>query len=72
LLFIGQDGRWSNSTTQISLWFTLWVSTYIATFALRWTSGHLIGSITTPSALLALSGLTAPCLARDVPANAQA
>ncbi|MGA8430390.1 MAG: hypothetical protein WB729_11260 [Candidatus Sulfotelmatobacter sp.] len=59
LLFIGQDGRWSNSTTQISLWFTLWVSAYIATFALRWTSGyHLIGSITTPSALLALSGLS--------------
>jgi hypothetical protein len=59
LLFIGQDGRWSNSTTQISLWFTLWVSAYVATFILRWTSSqHFLGSIATPSALLTLSGLS--------------
>lgn len=59
LIFIGQDGRWSNSTTQMTLWFTLWVSAYIATFILRWTSSHhFLGSITTPSTLLALSGLS--------------
>ena len=59
LIFIGQDGRWSNSTTQMTLWFTLWVSAYIATSVLRWTSSHhFVGSITTPSTLLALSGLS--------------
>lgn len=68
LLFIGQDGRWSNSQTQMSLWFTLWVSAYVGTFILRWTSAqhflrwtsaqHFLGSITTPSALLTLSGLS--------------
>ncbi len=59
LLFVGQDGRSSNSKTQISLWFTLWVSAYFATFVLRWTSPqHFLGSISTPSALLALSGIS--------------
>lgn len=59
LLFIGQDGRWSNSKTQISLWFTLWVSAYAAVFVLRWASPqHFLGSISTPSALLALSGIS--------------
>ena len=59
LLFIGQDGRWSNSQTQMSLWFTLWVSVYVGTFILRWASTqHILGSITTPTALLTLSGLS--------------
>ncbi|MGA2740419.1 MAG: hypothetical protein ABSG65_23655 [Bryobacteraceae bacterium] len=59
LLFIGQDGRVSNSTTQVSLWFTLWVSAYVSTFFLRWTSaGGFIGGIGTPTNLLVLSGLS--------------
>ncbi len=59
LLFVGQDGRWSNSKTQISLWFTLWVSAYAATFVLRWASPqHFLGFISTPAALLTLSGIS--------------
>ncbi|HXM43914.1 MAG TPA: hypothetical protein VN924_21955 [Bryobacteraceae bacterium] len=59
LLFIGQDGRVSNSTTQVSLRFTLLVSAYVSTFLLRWTTaGGFLGCIGTPTNLLVLSGLS--------------
>ncbi len=59
LLFRGQDGRLSNSKTQVSLWFILWISAYAATFILRWMGrDHFLGNIATPTNLLALSGLS--------------
>ncbi|MGA3042880.1 MAG: hypothetical protein ABSF54_19045 [Bryobacteraceae bacterium] len=59
LLFIGEDGRYSNSKTQISLWFGLVVVTYVAAFLMRWVHAGLIGHISIPTNLLMLSGLSA-------------
>jgi len=59
LLFIGQDGRVSNSITQMSLWFILLISTYVSAFILRWTdAGGVLGCIGIPMHLAVLSGLS--------------
>jgi len=59
LLFIGEDGRYSNSKTQISLWFGLVIVTYVSAFLMRAVHAGLMGHISIPTNLLMLSGLSA-------------
>jgi uncharacterized membrane protein YbaN (DUF454 family) len=60
-LMIGEDGRYSNSRTQIALWFFVLISTYIAvTVARVWYGGiDFAGGIAIPYNLLFLSGISA-------------
>ena len=58
---IGADGRYSNSKTQVMLWFTTVIAAYIATIALRVVvcGGDYLGFVDIPTNLLVLSGLSA-------------
>jgi hypothetical protein len=56
--FLGDDGRYSNSRVQMTLWFGLVVITYLSAFALRWLHLGFLGSIGIPANLLALTGLS--------------
>jgi hypothetical protein len=58
LLFIGHDNRYSNSKTQVSLWFGVMIVSYITTFVLRWLYTGFLGQIGIPTNLLILSGLS--------------
>lgn len=60
-LIIGLDNRYSNSKTQIVLWFFVVIVTYISLTILRSLSGGLdfVGGIEIPQNLLLLSGLSA-------------
>lgn len=60
-LIIGTDNRYSNSKTQIVLWFFILISTYIASIVLRsWYGGiDFVGGVSIPQNLLLLSGLSA-------------
>jgi hypothetical protein len=59
LLFIGDDNRYSNSKTQLSLWFGVVIVTYVSVFYMRWVHAGMIGHIGIPTNLLVLSGLSA-------------
>jgi hypothetical protein len=58
---IGEDGRYSNSRTQIVLWFFVLISTYIAVTVARIICGgiNFAGGIAIPYNLLFLSGISA-------------
>lgn len=58
---IGEDNRYSNSKFQIALWFSVLISTYIATIFLRTshTRWDFVGGINIPQNLLVLTGLSA-------------
>ncbi len=58
---IGQDGRYSNSKTQIALWFWIVLATYLSTVYLRMcTLGwDFFGSVNIPKNLLLISGMSA-------------
>ena len=58
LLFLGEDGKYSNSKTQMTLWFSLVVVTYVSAFVLRWIHAGFIGNIGIPTNVLALTGLS--------------
>lgn len=60
-LIVGTDIRYSNSKTQIVLWFFILISTYIASIVLRsWYGGiDFVGGVSIPQNLLLLSGLSA-------------
>jgi hypothetical protein len=60
-LVVGMDGRTSNSKSQLAIWFTVVMATYLATLWLRFcVSGNLLlGAITIPNNLLLLSGMSA-------------
>ncbi len=57
LLFIGQDNRYSNSITQVSLWFLVTVTSYLAAFFIKARYG--VFGVGIPTNLLMLSGLSA-------------
>jgi hypothetical protein len=57
-LIVGVDNRYSNSQFQVALWFFVVITSYIATFGLRWMSG-VIGGIDIPQHLLLISGMSA-------------
>jgi hypothetical protein len=60
-LMIGEDGRFSNSKSQIVIWFFILISTYIATTILRVgysQSIDFLGGIIIPQNLLLLSGIS--------------
>jgi hypothetical protein len=58
---IGADRRYSNSKTQLALWFLTVMSAYLATVYLRVEvgDGTLLGFVDIPTNLLAVSGLSA-------------
>lgn len=56
LLFLGEDGRYSNSKSQISLWFGVVICAYLSTFWLRWWHAGFVGHIAIPQNLLLISG----------------
>ncbi|MBA3915647.1 MAG: hypothetical protein H0X25_17675 [Acidobacteriales bacterium] len=60
-LIIGMDNRYSNSKFQVALWFAILIVTYAATFWVRLEYGGwaFLDSITIPTNLLLLSGLSA-------------
>lgn len=60
-LIVGIDERYSNSKTQIVLWFFILISTYIASILLRSLYGGIdfVGGVSIPQNLLLLSGLSA-------------
>jgi biopolymer transport protein ExbD len=60
-LIVGEDNRFSNSKTQIALWFFILIITYIASIVLRFIYGgiNFVGGVSIPQNLLALSGLSA-------------
>ncbi len=58
---VGADHRYSNSKTQLALWFWVVMSTYLATVVFRvWYAGwDFFGAVSIPQNLLVLSGLSA-------------
>lgn len=61
-LINGLDNRYSSSKTQITLWFFILISSYIATNVVRSMYGgglDFVGGVTIPQNLLLLSGLSA-------------
>lgn len=61
VLFIGQDNRYSNSKCQISLWFGVLITSYIAAVFFRawYGGGAFIGNVNIPAHLAEISGLSA-------------
>lgn len=60
-LMIGEDGRFSNSKSQIVIWFFVLISTYVATTSLRVICSESVdffGGIIIPPNLLLLSGIS--------------
>jgi hypothetical protein len=65
-LMIGEDGRFSNSKTQMVVWFFVLISTYITTTVVRVLcsqTADFFGGIAIPQNLLILSGISALTLA---------
>jgi hypothetical protein len=65
-LMIGEDGRFSNSKSQMVIWFFILISTYVTTTVVRvLCSGTVdfVGGISIPQNLLILSGISALTLA---------
>jgi hypothetical protein len=60
-LLIGVDNRYSNSQTQVVLWFTALITVYLATLALRvmFLGWNYLGNVGITANLLSLSGLSA-------------
>ena len=58
LLFVGADNRYSNSKTQMVLWFGITISGYVAAVSLRLIFGQWNWGVGIPSNLLMLSGLS--------------
>ncbi len=56
LLFLGEDGRYSNSKSQISLWFGVVICAYLSAFWMRWWHAGFVGHIAIPQNLLLISG----------------
>jgi len=58
---VGMDHRYSNSKTQVALWFWVVTSTYLATVVFRvWYAGwDFFGAVSIPQNLLVISGLSA-------------
>jgi len=58
---VGMDHRYSNSKTQVAMWFWVVMSTYLATVVFRvWYAGwDFFGAVSIPQNLLVLSGLSA-------------
>jgi len=61
LPMVGQDGRYSNSTCQMGLWFLILISTYLDTVILRvfHAGTSFIGGVNIPQNLFLLSGMSA-------------
>src|SRR5260370_27114036 len=61
VFFIGQDNRYSNSKCQISLWFGVLITSYIAAVFFRawYGGGAFIGNVNIPAHLAEISGLSA-------------
>ena len=59
--FVGSDGRYSNSKTQMASWFMVVIAAYLASIAMRLDvgGGALLGGVSIPTNLLVLSGLSA-------------
>lgn len=60
MLIVGKDNRYSNSKTQMALWFGVVMLVYLATVVLRILhgGGEMIGGVNVPQNLLVLSGLS--------------
>ncbi len=59
-LFLGKDGRYSNSKFQMAMWFGIVITTYIALFWLRWyKGGGYVGGVNLAQNVLLLSGMSA-------------
>lgn len=60
-LIVGEDNRFSNSKTQIVIWFFILITTYFASIVLRGFYGGVsfVGGVSIPQNLLVLSGLSA-------------
>jgi hypothetical protein len=58
VLLVGEDNRYSNSKTQMSLWLGLTLCSYLASVALRGLAWQWNWSIGIPQNLLVLSGLS--------------
>jgi hypothetical protein len=59
-LLIGEDGRYSNSKFQISLWFFTLITTYVSVVIFRmWYAGcDFVGGVNIPQNLLLISGMS--------------
>jgi hypothetical protein len=59
-LILGEDNRYSNSKFQITLWFFVLITTYLATLWFRvWYAGcEFIGGVNIPAHLLLVSGMS--------------
>jgi hypothetical protein len=59
-LIIGADNRYSNSKFQMALWFSVLISTYVATIVLRlhFAGWDFWGGVNIPAHLLTLSGVS--------------
>jgi len=60
-LIIGEDGKYSNSKTQMAIWFWIVISTYLAAVYLRLSAAgwDFFGNINIPTNLLLISGMSA-------------
>lgn len=58
LLFVGMDKRYSNSQTQMALWFGTLIMVYCAAVYFRWANVGLLNGIGIPQNLLLLSGMS--------------
>jgi len=58
-IFLGADNRYSSSKFQAALWFSILITTYLATLFFRWTHAGLVGGVSIPANLLLMSGLSA-------------
>jgi len=60
-LIIGEDGKYSNSKTQMAIWFWIVISTYLAAVYLRLSAAgwDFFGNVNIPTNLLLISGMSA-------------
>jgi hypothetical protein len=56
---MGVDGKYSKSKFQLAMWFGVLVTTYLATYWLRWRYGLHLGGIGIPAHLALISGISA-------------
>jgi hypothetical protein len=61
VFIVGADYRYSNSKTQLAVWFWVVITTYVATVIFRvwWAGWDFFGAVNIPQNLLVLSGLSA-------------
>jgi len=59
-MLLGPTARYSNSATQIFLWFSVVIGAYLVLWAVRWQmgGGEFLGGISIPANLLLLSGMS--------------